>query len=189
MLAEQICLIFGACLLLLFGTLSSRVTEVGGSHQSIPPSVVKLWASAFGGEMKSISAKYSGSQLLQKKYKEFERAVRVEEIDGLRLVKQLAENMEEMFHKKAQAMKRLVEAAEEAHLQHEEDPNLQYEYFNAVLINEVDEEGNSVELGGEFILQPNDHFNNLSVNLSLSVVQVPTNMYNKGTACMCKPVF
>uniref|UniRef100_UPI003AAD894D voltage-dependent calcium channel subunit alpha-2/delta-3-like n=1 Tax=Centroberyx gerrardi TaxID=166262 RepID=UPI003AAD894D len=57
-----------------------------------------------------------------------------------------------------------------------------YEYFNAVLINEVDEEGNSVELGGEFVLQPNDHFNNLSVNLSLSVVQVPTNMYNKDSA-------
>ncbi|KAK3539709.1 hypothetical protein QTP70_012032 [Hemibagrus guttatus] len=54
-----------------------------------------------------------------------------------------------------------------------------YEYFNAVLINEVDEEGNNMELGGEFILQPNEHFNNLSVNLSLSVVQVPTNMYNK----------
>uniref|UniRef100_A0A674MQ83 Calcium voltage-gated channel auxiliary subunit alpha2delta 3 n=1 Tax=Takifugu rubripes TaxID=31033 RepID=A0A674MQ83_TAKRU len=140
---------------------------------------VKLWASAFGGEMKSISAKYSGSQLLQKKYKEFERAVRVEEIDGLRLVKQLAEDMEEMFHKKAQ---RLVEAAEDAHQQHVEDPDLQYEYFNAVLINEVDEVGNSVELGGEFILQPNDHFNNLSVNLSLSVVQVPTNMYNKDSA-------
>uniref|UniRef100_A0AAQ6IGU5 VWFA domain-containing protein n=1 Tax=Anabas testudineus TaxID=64144 RepID=A0AAQ6IGU5_ANATE len=120
--------------------------------------------------------------LFFQKYKEFERAVRVEEIDGLRLVKRLAEDMEEMFHKKAQAMRRLVEAAEEAHLQHEEDPNLQYEYFNAVLINEVDEEGNSVELGGEFILQPNDHFNNLSVNLSLSVVQVPTNMYNKDSA-------
>ncbi|GLD46169.1 voltage-dependent calcium channel subunit alpha-2/delta-3-like protein [Lates japonicus] len=96
-----------ACLLLLFSTLSARVTEVGSTHQSIPPSVVKLWASAFGGEMKSISAKYSGSQLLQKKYKEFERAVRVEEIDGLRLVKRLAEDMEEMFHKKAQAMKAL----------------------------------------------------------------------------------
>ncbi|TNN85526.1 Voltage-dependent calcium channel subunit alpha-2/delta-3 [Liparis tanakae] len=54
-----------------------------------------------------------------------------------------------------------------------------YEYFNAVLINEVDEEGNNVELGGEFLLEPNNHFNNLSVNLSLSVVQVPTNMYNK----------
>ncbi|TTC88584.1 Voltage-dependent calcium channel subunit alpha-2/delta-3 [Bagarius yarrelli] len=70
--------------------------------------------------------------------------------------------MEEMFRKKADAMK--------------------YEYFNAVLINEVDEEGNNMELGGEFILQPNEHFNNLSVNLSLSVVQVPTNMYNKDSA-------
>lgn len=32
----------------------------------------------------------------------------MEEIDGLRLVKRLAEDMEEMFHKKAQAMKVLV---------------------------------------------------------------------------------
>lgn len=63
----------------------------------------------------------------------------------------------------------------------------QYEYFNAVLINELDEEGNSVDLGGEFILQPNEHFNNLSVNLSLSVVQVPTNMYNKGTHGFTSP--
>uniref|UniRef100_A0A3P8ZQC9 VWFA domain-containing protein n=1 Tax=Esox lucius TaxID=8010 RepID=A0A3P8ZQC9_ESOLU len=143
---------------------------------------VKLWASAFGGEMKSISAKYSGSQLLQKKYKEFEKSVRVEEIDGMKVVKNLSKKMEEMFRMKAEAMRRLVEAAEEAHLQHEENPELQYEYFNAVLINEVDEEGNNVELGGEFILEPNEHFNNLSVNLSLSVVQVPTNMYNKDPA-------
>lgn len=34
--------------------------------------------------------------------------MRVDEIDGLRLVKRLAEDMEEMFHKKAQAMKVLV---------------------------------------------------------------------------------
>uniref|UniRef100_A0A672Y9W6 Calcium channel, voltage dependent, alpha2/delta subunit 3 n=1 Tax=Sphaeramia orbicularis TaxID=375764 RepID=A0A672Y9W6_9TELE len=140
---------------------------------------VKLWASAFGGEIKSISAKYSGSQLLQKKYKELEKSVKVEEIDGVKLVKNLAVKMEEMFRRKAEATRRLVEAAEEAHHQHEDNPDLQYEYFNAVLINEVDEEGNNVELGGEFLLEPNDHFNNLSVNLSLSVVQVPTNMYNK----------
>ncbi|XP_046727479.1 voltage-dependent calcium channel subunit alpha-2/delta-3 isoform X2 [Silurus meridionalis] len=170
------------CFFFMWTVRSTSVFDVSGTHQGIPPAVVKLWASAFGGEMKSIAAKYSGSQLLQKKYKEFERSVWVEEIDGLKLVKKLAENMEEMFRKKADAMKRLVEAAEEAHLQHEEDPNLQYEYFNAVLINEVDEEGNNVELGGEFILQPNEHFNNLSVNLSLSVVQVPTNMYNKDSA-------
>uniref|UniRef100_A0AAQ6AMA2 VWFA domain-containing protein n=1 Tax=Amphiprion ocellaris TaxID=80972 RepID=A0AAQ6AMA2_AMPOC len=113
------------------------------------------------------------------KYKEPEKSVRVEEIDGVKLVKNLAVKMEEMFRRKAEATRRLVEAAEEAHHQHEDNPDLQYEYFNAVLINEVDEEGNNVELGGEFLLEPNDHFNNLSVNLSLSVVQVPTNMYNK----------
>uniref|UniRef100_A0A8C6ULB1 Calcium channel, voltage dependent, alpha2/delta subunit 3 n=1 Tax=Neogobius melanostomus TaxID=47308 RepID=A0A8C6ULB1_9GOBI len=113
------------------------------------------------------------------KPKEIVKTVKIEEIDGVKLVKNLAVKMEEMFRRKAEATRRLVEAAEEAHHQHEENPDLQYEYFNAVLINEVDDEGNNVELGGEFILEPNDHFNNLSVNLSLSVVQVPTNMYNK----------
>uniref|UniRef100_A0A3Q3E4R1 Calcium channel, voltage dependent, alpha2/delta subunit 3 n=1 Tax=Labrus bergylta TaxID=56723 RepID=A0A3Q3E4R1_9LABR len=165
--------------LLIWILIGVNVLEVSGSQPGIPLSVVKLWASAFGGEIKSISAKYSGSQLLQKKYKEFEKSVKVEEIDGVKLVKNLAVKMEEVFRKKAEATRRLVEAAEEAHHEHEENPDLQYEYYNAVLINEVDEVGNNVELGGEFLLEPNDHFNNLSVNLSLSVVQVPTNMYNK----------
>uniref|UniRef100_A0A8C3VHI7 Calcium voltage-gated channel auxiliary subunit alpha2delta 3 n=1 Tax=Catharus ustulatus TaxID=91951 RepID=A0A8C3VHI7_CATUS len=116
------------------------------------------------------------------KYKEYEKDVAIEEIDGLQLVKKLAKNMEEMFHKKSEAVRRLVEAAEDAYLKHEFDADLQYEYFNAVLINERDEEGNYLELGKEFILVPNDHFNNLPVNISLSDVQVPTNMYNKDPA-------
>uniref|UniRef100_A0AAR2LIL8 VWFA domain-containing protein n=1 Tax=Pygocentrus nattereri TaxID=42514 RepID=A0AAR2LIL8_PYGNA len=167
------------------GNLCCVIAVMKQSTSNIPPYHIRpsisLWASAFGGEMKSIAAKYSGSQLLQKKYKEFERSVRVEEIDGLKLVKRLAENMEEMFRKKAEAMKVgvlvLLSLLTCFFLSFP-----QYEYFNAVLINEQDEDGNSVELGGEFILQPNDHFNNLSVNLSLSVVQVPTNMYNKDSA-------
>lgn len=36
------------------------------SSSALSPCRVKLWASAFGGEIKSIAAKYSGSQLLQK---------------------------------------------------------------------------------------------------------------------------
>ncbi|KAK7916639.1 hypothetical protein WMY93_012400 [Mugilogobius chulae] len=232
-------------ILICLKAVQSSQPQQQQQQPGIPLSVVKLWASAFGGEIKSISAKYSGSQLLQKellsitsprnssepsppmkgvtrigtrtycpggwedaaprgprkhgegvqvgfrkrilnsnptcpeKPKELVKAVKVEEIDGVKLVKNLAVRMEEMFRRKAEATRRLVEAAEDAHHQHEENPDLQYEYFNAVLINEVDDEGNNVELGGEFILEPNDHFNNLSVNLSLSVVQVPTNMYNK----------
>lgn len=37
------------------------------------------------------------------KHKEFEKSVRVEEIDGVKLVKNLAVRMEEMFWKKAEA--------------------------------------------------------------------------------------
>ncbi|KAJ8400157.1 hypothetical protein AAFF_G00398510 [Aldrovandia affinis] len=123
----------GVGIFLLWITVGTAVVEGAGSQQGIPLSVVKLWASAFGGEIKSISAKYSGSQLLQKKYKEFEKSVRVEEIDGLKLVKKLSESMEDMFHRKAEAMRRLVEAAEEAHLQHEEDPDLQVRCDSAIV--------------------------------------------------------
>ncbi|XP_035193770.1 voltage-dependent calcium channel subunit alpha-2/delta-3 [Oxyura jamaicensis] len=173
---------FWGLFFIFWTAFNTALVDVVGSEQQIPLSVVKLWASAFGGEIKSIAAKYSGSQLLQKKYKEYEKDVAIEEIDGLQLVKKLAKNMEEMFHKKSEAVRRLVEAAEDAYLKHEFDADLQYEYFNAVLINERDEEGNYLELGKEFILVPNDHFNNLPVNISLSDVQVPTNMYNKDPA-------
>lgn len=49
-----------------------------------------------------------------------------------------------------------------------------------MLINTVDEDGNSVELGGEFPLEENEHFNKLLVNTAQSDIQVPTNVYNKG---------
>ncbi|KTF85936.1 hypothetical protein cypCar_00034274, partial [Cyprinus carpio] len=66
---------------------------------------------------------------MQTKYKEYEKSVRIEEIDGAKLVKNVAQNMEEIFRKKAEATRRLVEAAEEAHLQHEENPDLQVREF------------------------------------------------------------
>lgn len=49
-----------------------------------------------------------------------------------------------------------------------------------MMINTVDEDGNNVELGGEFPLEENEHFNNLLVNTQQSDIQVPTNVYNKG---------
>ncbi|KAL8222197.1 UNVERIFIED_CONTAM: Voltage-dependent calcium channel subunit alpha-2/delta-4 [Gekko kuhli] len=56
----------------------------------------------------------------------------------------------------------------------------QFDYYNAVKINEKDENENYVELGNEFILEPNEHFNNLLVNTTYSDIQLPTNVYNKG---------
>uniref|UniRef100_A0A8B9LDN7 Voltage-dependent calcium channel subunit alpha-2/delta-4-like n=1 Tax=Astyanax mexicanus TaxID=7994 RepID=A0A8B9LDN7_ASTMX len=55
----------------------------------------------------------------------------------------------------------------------------QFDYFNSMLINTMDEEGNFIELGGEFPLEENEHFNRLQVNTLMSDIQVPTNVYNK----------
>lgn len=49
-----------------------------------------------------------------------------------------------------------------------------------MLVNTVDEDGNSPELGAEFPLEENEHFNNIPVNTQQSNIQVPTNVYNKG---------
>lgn len=56
----------------------------------------------------------------------------------------------------------------------------QFDYYNSLLINDKDENDNYVELGDEFILEPNEHFNNLLVNTTYSDIQLPTNVYNKG---------
>uniref|UniRef100_A0A3Q3NCX5 VWFA domain-containing protein n=1 Tax=Mastacembelus armatus TaxID=205130 RepID=A0A3Q3NCX5_9TELE len=77
------------------------------------------------------------------------------------------------------SVKRLAESAEDADLYHEFNASLQFDYYNSMLINTVDEDGNNVELGGEFPLEENEHFNNLPVNTQQSNIQIPTNVYNK----------
>uniref|UniRef100_A0A8C2U9Z9 Calcium voltage-gated channel auxiliary subunit alpha2delta 4 n=1 Tax=Coturnix japonica TaxID=93934 RepID=A0A8C2U9Z9_COTJA len=143
------------------------------------PFRVKSWADAFGGELYSIATKYSGSLLLQKKYKDVEPTLKIKEVDGLELVKKFSEQMESMLRRKVEAVERLVEAAEDADLNHEYNSSLEFDYYNSLLINEKDENDNYVELGDEFILEPNEHFNNLLVNTTYSDIQLPTNVYNK----------
>ncbi|KFV83842.1 Voltage-dependent calcium channel subunit alpha-2/delta-4, partial [Struthio camelus australis] len=140
---------------------------------------VKSWADTFGGELYSIVTKYSGSLLLQKKYKDVEPTLKIKEVDGLELVKKFSEQMESMLRRKVEAVERLVEAAEDADLNHEYNSSLEFDYYNSLLINEKDENDNYVELGDEFILEPNEHFNNLLVNTTYSDIQLPTNVYNK----------
>uniref|UniRef100_A0A8C6MGD2 Calcium voltage-gated channel auxiliary subunit alpha2delta 4 n=1 Tax=Nothobranchius furzeri TaxID=105023 RepID=A0A8C6MGD2_NOTFU len=54
-----------------------------------------------------------------------------------------------------------------------------FDYYNSMLINTLDGDGNYVLLGGEFPLEENEHFNKLPVNTQQSNIQVPTNVYNK----------
>ncbi|ETE74035.1 Voltage-dependent calcium channel subunit alpha-2/delta-4, partial [Ophiophagus hannah] len=140
---------------------------------------MKSWADSFGEDLYYIVTKYSGSLLLQKKYKDVESNLKIKEVDGLELVKLFSKEMARMLYRKVEAVERLVEAAEDADVYHEYNSSLQFDYYNAVLINEKDEKGNYVSLGNEFILEPNEHFNNLPVNTTSSNIQLPTNVYNK----------
>ncbi|NXM95367.1 CA2D4 protein, partial [Sylvia borin] len=140
---------------------------------------VKSWADAFGGELYSIVTKYSGSLLLQKKYKDVEPTLKIKEVDGLELVKKFSEQMESMLRRKVEAVESVPFSLCLFHCLHQ-----QFDYYNSLLINDKDENDNYVELGDEFILEPNEHFNNLLVNTTYSDIQLPTNVYNKDPAIL-----
>ncbi|XP_012371846.2 voltage-dependent calcium channel subunit alpha-2/delta-4 [Octodon degus] len=164
---------------MLWLLLSNTALAPTWGQSKIPLETVKLWADTFGTDLYNTITKYSGSLLLQKKYKDVEPSLKIKEVDGLELVRKFSEDMENMLRRKVEAVKSLVEAAEEADLNHEFNASLVFDYYNSVLINEKDDKGNFVELGAEFILESNAHFSNLRVNTSVSNVQLPTNVYNK----------
>ncbi|XP_034033223.1 voltage-dependent calcium channel subunit alpha-2/delta-4-like [Thalassophryne amazonica] len=149
------------------------------AQMKIPPETVQVWASVFSVELQQLSTKYSGSLLLQKKLKDVESIVKIVELDGEDLVKDYSKDIERMLGSKMKSVKRLAESAEDADLYHEFNASLQFEYYNSMLINTMEEDGNYLALGGEFPLEENEHFNNLPVNTQQSDIQVPTNVYNK----------
>ncbi|CAI5636014.1 unnamed protein product [Oreochromis niloticus] len=169
----------GRLMMLMWIILSSSLCLMTDGQMKISPETVQQWAVSFGKEITALSARYSGAKLLQKKYKDIEGTVKIEEVNGDELVKKFAEEMEEMLGRKMKAVKRLAEAAEDADLDHEYNETLEFDYYNSMLINTVDEDGNPVPLGGEFPLEENEHFNKLPVNIQQSNIQVPTNVYNR----------
>ncbi|XP_020559423.1 voltage-dependent calcium channel subunit alpha-2/delta-4 isoform X3 [Oryzias latipes] len=149
------------------------------AQMKIPPETVQQWASEFSVQLRDLTVKYSGSLLLQKKLKDVESIVKIVELNGNHLVREYADEIERMLGSKMKSVKRLAESAEDSDLYHEYNATMEFDYYNSMLINTVDEDGNNVELGGEFPLEENEHFNNLPVNTLQSDIQVPTNVYNK----------
>uniref|UniRef100_A0A096LRI8 Calcium voltage-gated channel auxiliary subunit alpha2delta 4 n=1 Tax=Poecilia formosa TaxID=48698 RepID=A0A096LRI8_POEFO len=155
----------------------------------IPPETVQQWASVFSVQLRDFSTKFSGSLLLQKKLKDVESIIKITELNGDNLLRDYSEEIERMLGSKMKSVKRLAESAEDADLYHEYNSSLQFDYYNSMLINTMDEDGNSVELGGEFPLEENEHFNNLPVNTQQSTIQVPTNVYNKADPKLLNAIY
>ncbi|KAL7862886.1 hypothetical protein SRHO_G00118700 [Serrasalmus rhombeus] len=163
----------------LFVLYSGWLCLLTKAQMKIPPETVQKWASSLSEQLNAVASKYSGAALLQKKLKDVEPIIRIEDVDGTTLVQEFSDEIEKMLGSKMKSVKRLADTAEDADLYHEFNATLEFDYFNSMLINTMDEEGNYIELGGEFPLEENEHFNKLSVNTLMSDIQVPTNVYNK----------
>uniref|UniRef100_A0AAX7UCY9 VWFA domain-containing protein n=1 Tax=Astatotilapia calliptera TaxID=8154 RepID=A0AAX7UCY9_ASTCA len=164
-------------LLRLMGIFCLLITAE--AQMKIPPETVQQWALRFSAELRECATKYSGSLLLQKKLKDVEPIIKIVEVDGQDLVKDYSDEIERMLGSKMKSVMRLAESAEDSDLYHEFNATLKFDYYNSMMINTADEDGNYVDLGGEFPLEENEHFNKLPVNTQMSNIQVPTNVYNK----------
>ena len=131
--------------------------------------------------------------------------IRVEKIDGLTMVRKMAIEVQIMMQHKIDAIKRIMELAENIALDHKYDKDRgerlkegRYTYYNAKKLNvlpEGEEEGANEydrylsqyrDQNDEYwapgysrmVLTANKHFSGIPVNISYSSVHVPTNVYD-----------
>ena len=129
----------------------------------------------------------------------------VEEIDGFQMIKRMAAEVQVMMQHKIDAIKRIMELAENIALDHKYDKDMGhrlkaggFSYNNAKKLNVLDDEDDGG--GDEFtrylsqyrdkddehyrigcsrmVLTANKHFSGIPVNTSFSTVHVPTNVFD-----------
>ncbi|XP_077995480.1 voltage-dependent calcium channel subunit alpha-2/delta-3-like isoform X2 [Glandiceps talaboti] len=159
------------------------------SNLDIDGTTVTTWAKDFGDRLTALSIEYSGIDKLRENYEAMSNSFKVEKIDGVEMTKQISEAMNEMLENKVKAVEKLVEAAEVANFNSpladnkEEFTPEDVSYYNAMLINKWNNDSQEYyeynKLGGEFLLESDEHFNKIEVNITQSTVQVPTNVYNR----------
>ncbi|XP_066284258.1 voltage-dependent calcium channel subunit alpha-2/delta-3-like isoform X1 [Branchiostoma lanceolatum] len=162
-----------------FGLFLAQITP-SGSEQQINDLDVRKWAENFGANLYRLSTYFSGADLLRNEYK-LNNNWKIVEMNGSEMVKKFARDMFNNLDSKRSAVESLSNQAELANMKHEYDPEIVYEYPNAMLINKKDGDGNPIHprLAQDFMLKENEHFNDIPVNMERSDVQVPVNVYNE----------
>jgi len=190
------------------GVLALIVGFAGSQAQSqehkIDGEVVNMWGSKFGKELWESLTVATRRDTIQQGYDDHSE-IRVEKIDGLTMVRKMAIEVQIMMQHKIDAIKRIMELAENIALDHKYDKDRgerlkegRYTYYNAKKLNvlpEGEEEGaNEYERYlsqyrdqndeywapgySRMVLTANKHFSGIPVNISYSSVHVPTNVYD-----------
>jgi voltage-dependent calcium channel alpha-2/delta-3 len=188
------------------GVLALIVGFAGSQSQEhkIDGEVVNMWGSKFGKELWESLTVATRRDTIQQGYNDHSE-IRVEKIDGLTMVRKMAIEVQIMMQHKIDAIKRIMELAENIALDHKYDKDRgerlkegRYTYYNAKKLNvlpEGEEEGaNEYERYlsqyrdqndeywapgySRMVLTANKHFSGIPVNISYSSVHVPTNVYD-----------
>jgi len=191
-----------ALLLLICGSL----TQYTSTEHKINGEIVNNWANKFGNELWTSLTVATRRDTIQKRYDEH-TAVKVEKIWGHQEVRKMAQEVQIMMQHKMDAIKRIMELAEniafDARYDNKRGDRLKdgrYTYRNAKKLNVVGNE-DECDSNNEFEcylsqyrdrnndelyapgytrmqLTANKHFSGIPVNTSFSSVHVPTNVYD-----------
>jgi len=197
----------GTTLIIL--TISTTIGQQYQPFQANPEhkidgEVVSMWGTRFGTELWVSLTKATRRDEIQQGY-DAHSELEVKEIDGFEMVKQMANEVQIMMQHKIDAIKRIMELAENIALDHKYDPERgerlkqgRYTYHNAKKLNvlQEDDKGGSNEYDrylsqyrdqqdpyyeagySRMVLTANKHFSGIPVNTSYSSVHVPTNVFD-----------
>jgi len=196
-------------IILMILSISTTIGQQYQPFQSNPEhkidgEVVNMWGTRFGTELWESLTRATRRDEIQKGYNEH-ADLRVDEIDGFDMVKKMAAEVQVMMQHKIDAIKRIMELAENIALDHKYDKERgerlkkgAYTYYNAKKLNVLpeDDEGGGDEYGrylsqyrdqsddsyapgySRMVLTANAHFSGIPVNTSFSSVHVPTNVFD-----------
>ncbi|XP_042866584.1 voltage-dependent calcium channel subunit alpha-2/delta-3-like isoform X9 [Penaeus japonicus] len=171
-------------LLTMFPAMLAVYAQENDIH--MPHQEVEHWAKKIGNHIYHLSNTFTYYKDIKKNFVDGDATI--SENDGLTLVKEMAEDVSNMMKFKVEAVKRIMNVAEEAALDKEHKQDEEVEYYNAKRLNEVYTDRNNQErlLEGyrELTLIPNSHFDGIPVNENVSSVHVPTNVYDKAPDVM-----
>ncbi|XP_064082141.1 voltage-dependent calcium channel subunit alpha-2/delta-3-like isoform X5 [Macrobrachium nipponense] len=146
----------------------------------VPHTEVEHWANKIGTHLFYLSNLFAQYDEIRDNF----RGAKVQRNDGLQLVKEMAEDVTNMMKYKIEAVKRIMNVAEEASLDQFTDDD-EVDYYSAKKLNEYYSEDDKKRPGQlkegyrELKLVPNSHFDGIPVNENFSSVHVPTNVYDK----------
>ncbi|KAF2364716.1 VWA N-terminal [Trinorchestia longiramus] len=178
----KIIFVFMIILELCSGTYSSETPD------DMPHQEIKSWATTTGNHLSTLVDTVTKFSTIEQRFNANKPSVT--RVDGAKLVKEMSQDMSNMMGHKLQAVKRIMNVAEESYKdwasKQEDDRgnNAQLKYIHAKKISKDYDEcvkRKDIPVDGESCvkLSTSKHFDGLYINTSMSSIHVPTNVYDR----------